>query len=193
MHTPSLDSIKRRFGILGQAPALKRAMIMATQVASTPLNVLIYGENGSGKESFARLIHHLSQAKHEEFVPVNCGAIPEVTMDSELFGHEKGAFTGAAAARKGYFEVANKGTIFLDEIGEMPLANQPRLLRVLENKEFMRVGSSQKQITNARIIAATNADLEQRVRQGRLVLSCRADRCVAKRRIACSVPPWRQS
>ncbi|MEM9738044.1 MAG: sigma-54 dependent transcriptional regulator [Bacteroidota bacterium] len=184
----SLESIKKRFGISGHALVLNRAIAMAAQVAPTPLSILIRGENGSGKESFARLIHYLSHIKHGEFVAVNCGAIPEGTMDSELFGHEKGSFTGAATARKGYFEVANQGTIFLDEIGEMPLPNQPRLLRVLENKEFMRVGSSKKQKSDARIIAATNAKLEEYVQQGRF----REDLYYRLAQITITVPPLRE-
>jgi transcriptional regulator with PAS, ATPase and Fis domain len=137
-----LASIKARFGIIGNAPALLRAISVAEQVAATDMTVLITGESGSGKESFSKIIHSLSKRKHGAFIAVNCGAIPEGTIDSELFGHEKGSFTGAIEARKGYFEVTDGGTIFLDEIAEMPLGTQARLLRVLENGEFYRVGSS---------------------------------------------------
>jgi transcriptional regulator with PAS, ATPase and Fis domain len=154
-----IQSIKNRFGIIGNSPALNYALQVATQVANTDLTVLIVGESGVGKEIFSQIIHALSPRKHNPFIAVNCGAIPEGTIDSELFGHEKGSFTGAHEARKGYFEVANGGTIFLDEIGEMPLGTQARLLRVLENSEFIRVGSSKMQKTDVRVIAATNKDL----------------------------------
>ncbi len=162
-----LQSIKNRFGIIGNAPALNHALTTAVQVANTELTVLIAGESGVGKEAFSQIIHSLSARKHNPFIAVNCGAIPEGTIDSELFGHEKGAFTGAADSRKGYFETVNGGTIFLDEIGEMPLGTQARLLRVLETGEFIRVGSSKVQKTDVRVIAATNKDLLELTRQGR--------------------------
>lgn len=153
------QSIKARFGIIGNAPALNHALDVANQVAATDLTVLINGESGVGKEVFSGVIHALSARKHNPFIAVNCGAIPEGTIDSELFGHEKGSFTGAVDARKGYFETVNGGTIFLDEIGEMPLGTQARLLRVLETGEFIRVGSSKVQKTDVRVIAATNREL----------------------------------
>ena len=154
-----IQSIKNRFGIIGNSPALNYALQVATQVANTDLTVLIVGESGVGKEIFSQIIHALSPRKHNPFIAVNCGAIPEGTIDSELFGHEKGSFTGAVDARKGYFETVNGGTLFMDEIGEMPLGTQARLLRVLENSEFIRVGSSKMQKTDVRVIAATNKDL----------------------------------
>lgn len=162
-----LQSIKNRFGIIGNSPALNYALQVATQVANTDLTVLIAGESGVGKEAFSHIIHSLSARKHNPFIAVNCGAIPEGTIDSELFGHEKGSFTGAVDSRKGYFETVNGGTIFLDEIGEMPLGTQARLLRVLESGEFIRVGSSKVQKTDVRVIAATNKDLLQLVQQGK--------------------------
>ena len=162
-----LQSIKNRFGIIGNAPALNYALQVATQVSNTDLTVLISGESGVGKEAFSHIIHSLSARKHNPFIAVNCGAIPEGTIDSELFGHEKGSFTGAVDSRKGYFETVNGGTIFLDEIGEMPLGTQARLLRVLESGEFIRVGSSKVQKTDVRVIAATNKDLLQLVQQGK--------------------------
>ena len=162
-----IQSIKNRFGIIGNAPALNYALQVAVQVAGTDLTVLINGESGVGKEVFSQIIHALSARKHNPFIAVNCGAIPEGTIDSELFGHEKGSFTGAADARKGYFETVNGGTIFLDEIGELPLGTQARLLRVLESGEFIRVGSSKVQKTDVRVIAATNKDLLQLVQAGR--------------------------
>lgn len=154
-----IQTIKQRYGIVGNSHLLNHAIHVATQVAPTDMSVLITGESGSGKESFSKIIHALSAKKHGQFIAINCGAIPEGTIDSELFGHEKGSFTGANEARKGYFEVTNGGTIFLDEIGEMPLGTQARLLRVLENGEFIRVGSSKVQKTNVRVLAATNVDL----------------------------------
>lgn len=156
-----IQSIKNRFGIIGNSPALNYALQVATQVANTDLTVLIVGESGVGKEIFSQIIHALSPRKHNPFIAVNCGAIPEGTIDSELFGHEKGSFTGAVDARKGYFETVNGGTLFMDEIGETPLGTQARLLRVLENAEFIRVGSSKVQKTDVRVIAATNKDLLQ--------------------------------
>jgi transcriptional regulator with PAS, ATPase and Fis domain len=161
------QSIKNRFGIIGNSPALNHALNTAIQVANTDLTVLIVGESGVGKEAFSLIIHALSGRKHNPFIAVNCGAIPEGTIDSELFGHEKGAFTGAVDSRKGYFETVNGGTIFLDEIGEMPLGTQARLLRVLETGEFIRVGSSKVQKTDVRVIAATNKDLLEFTQQGR--------------------------
>src|SRR5215831_1264123 len=154
-----IQSIKLRFGIIGNAPMLNHAVRVAMQVAPTEMSVLITGESGSGKESFSKIIHSLSPRKHGQFIAINCGSIPEGTIDSELFGHEKGSFTGAVDSRKGYFETVNGGTIFLDEIGEMPLGTQARLLRVLESGEFIRVGSSKTQKTDVRVIAATNKDL----------------------------------
>src|SRR3954470_20462490 len=162
-----LQSIKNRFGIIGSSPALNHALDVAIQVAATDLSVLIAGESGVGKEIFSHIIHALSARKHNPFIAVNCGAIPEGTIDSELFGHEKGAFTGAVDSRKGYFETVNGGTIFLDEIGEMPLGTQARLLRVVETGEFIRVGSSKVQKTDVRVIAATNKDLLERTQQGK--------------------------
>jgi DNA-binding NtrC family response regulator len=162
-----LQSLKNRFGIIGNAPALNHALNVAAQVANTDLSVLINGESGVGKESFSLIIHALSARKHNPFIAVNCGAIPEGTIDSELFGHEKGSFTGAVDSRKGYFETVNGGTIFLDEIGEMPLGTQARLLRVLESGEFIRVGSSKVQKTDVRVIAATNKDLLEFTHKGK--------------------------
>jgi len=161
------QSIKNRFGIIGNSPALNHALNVAVQVAATDLSVLIVGESGVGKESFSLIIHALSARKHNPFIAVNCGAIPEGTIDSELFGHEKGAFTGAVDSRKGYFETVSGGTIFLDEIGEMPIGTQARLLRVLETGEFIRVGSSKVQKTDVRVIAATNRDLLEFTQSGK--------------------------
>ena len=160
-------SIKQRFGIIGNSPLLDRAIDIARQVAPTDLSVLITGESGVGKEIFPQIIHHLSVRKHGPYIAVNCGAIPEGTIDSELFGHEKGAFTGAHEARKGYFEVANGGTIFLDEIAELPLSTQVRLLRVLESGEFFKVGSSKSQKTDVRVVAATNVDVQIAIDHGK--------------------------
>jgi transcriptional regulator with PAS, ATPase and Fis domain len=162
-----IQSIKNRFGIIGNSPALNYAMQVAAQVANTDLTVLIVGESGVGKEAFSHIIHSLSVRKHNPFIAVNCGAIPEGTIDSELFGHEKGSFTGAVDSRKGYFETVSGGTIFLDEIGEMTLGTQARLLRVLETGEFIRVGSSKVQKTDVRVITATNKDLLQLVEQAK--------------------------
>jgi DNA-binding NtrC family response regulator len=167
MELMDIQSIKNRFGIMGNAPALNYALSVAAQVAGTDLSVLIVGESGVGKEVFSQVIHTLSSRKHNPFIAVNCGAIPEGTIDSELFGHEKGAFTGAVDSRKGYFETVSGGTIFLDEIGEMPLGTQARLLRVLETGEFIRVGSSKVQKTDVRVIAATNKDLLEFTESGR--------------------------
>lgn len=162
-----IQDIKNRFGIIGNSPLLNRAIDVARQVAPTDISVLITGESGSGKEVFSHIIHQLSARKHGSFIAVNCGAIPEGTIDSELFGHEKGSFTGAHEARKGYFEVVDGGTIFLDEVGELPLGTQARLLRVLESGEYLRVGSSKVQKTNVRIIAATNVDVFDAVQNGK--------------------------
>lgn len=162
-----IQSIKNRFGIIGNSPSLNYALQVAVQVANTDLTVLINGESGVGKEAFSNIIHSLSNRKHNPFIAVNCGAIPEGTIDSELFGHEKGSFTGAVDSRKGYFETVNGGTIFLDEIGEMPLGTQARLLRVLEAGEYIRVGSSKTQKTDVRVIAATNKELLLLVQQGK--------------------------
>jgi transcriptional regulator with PAS, ATPase and Fis domain len=167
MDNSHINSIKARFGIIGNSPALLHAISIAEQVAATDMTVLITGESGSGKESFSKIIHALSKRKHGQFIAVNCGAIPEGTIDSELFGHEKGSFTGAIEARKGYFEVTDGGTIFLDEIAEMPLGTQARLLRVLENGEFYRVGSSKVQKTNTRVVAATNLNLQDAIERGK--------------------------
>ncbi len=163
----TVQSIKQRFEIIGNDPKLNRAIEKAIQVSPTDISVLVVGESGVGKESIPRIIHSLSHRKHGKYIAVNCGAIPEGTIDSELFGHEKGSFTGANAERQGYFEVANGGTIFLDEVGELPLTTQVRLLRVLENGEFIKVGSSQVQKTNVRIVAATNVNLFDAIEKGK--------------------------
>jgi transcriptional regulator with PAS, ATPase and Fis domain len=187
MTNQEIQSIKQRFGIIGNAPALNYAIQVATQVAPTDMTVLITGESGSGKESFSKIIHALSPRKHGQFIAINCGAIPEGTIDSELFGHEKGAFTGANEARKGYFEVTDGGTIFLDEIAEMPLGTQARLLRVLENGEFIRVGSSKVQKTDVRVVAATNVNLLDRVQAGKF----REDLYYRLNTVPITVPPLR--
>lgn len=163
----SVQAIKQRFEIIGNDPKLNRAVEKAIQVAPTDISVLVTGESGVGKESIPKIIHSLSHRKHGKYIAVNCGAIPEGTIDSELFGHEKGAFTGATSTREGYFEVADGGTIFLDEVGELPLTTQVRLLRVLENGEFIKVGSSQVQKTNVRIVAATNVNMLQAIEKGK--------------------------
>ncbi|MGD1890883.1 MAG: sigma-54 interaction domain-containing protein [Cyclobacteriaceae bacterium] len=183
-----LRSIKQRFGIIGNSQRLNYALTVAAQVAPTDMTVLITGESGSGKESFSKIIHHLSARKHGKFIAINCGAIPEGTIDSELFGHEKGAFTGAQEARKGYFEVTNGGTIFLDEIGEMPLGTQSRLLRVLEYGEFIRVGSSKVQKTDVRVVAATNVNLLEAVQNGKF----REDLYYRLNSVPIYVPPLRE-
>jgi len=162
-----LISIKQRYGIIGFDPALDHAIHIAVQVAPTDLSVLITGESGVGKESFPKIIHDFSTHKHGQYIAVNCGAIPEGTIDSELFGHEKGSFTGATEARKGYFEVADGGTIFLDEVADLPLSTQVRLLRVLENGEFMKVGSSKPQKTKVRVVAATNVNIADKIAKGK--------------------------
>ncbi|CDF78142.1 transcriptional regulator, sigma54 interaction d omain [Formosa agariphila KMM 3901] len=163
----SVQAIKQRFGIIGNDQKLNRAIEKAIQVAPTDISVLVTGESGVGKESVPKIIHQLSHRKHGKYIAVNCGAIPEGTIDSELFGHEKGAFTGATQTRSGYFEVADGGTIFLDEVGELPLTTQVRLLRVLENGEFIKVGSSQVQKTNVRIVAATNVNMFEAINKGK--------------------------
>jgi transcriptional regulator with PAS, ATPase and Fis domain len=183
-----IQSVKQRFGIIGNAPALNHAIQIAIQVAPTDMTVLITGESGSGKESFSKIIHHLSARKHGQFIAINCGGIPEGTIDSELFGHEKGSFTGAQEARKGYFEVTNGGTIFLDEIGDMPLGTQARLLRILENGEFIRVGSSKVQKTDVRVVTATNVNLYEAVQKGKF----REDLYYRLNTVPIYVPPLRE-
>lgn len=167
MQQSEIQAVKQRFGIIGSSELLNRAIDIAVQVAPTDLSVLITGESGVGKENFPQIIHYYSHRKHGPYIAVNCGAIPEGTIDSELFGHEKGSFTGATADRKGYFEVADGGTIFLDEVGELPLSTQVRLLRVLEAGEFIKVGSSKTQKTNVRVVAASNLNMSQATRDGR--------------------------
>lgn len=184
----TLQTIKQRFGIVGQSPLLHRALSTAERVANTDLSVLITGESGVGKEVFSKIIHSLSHRKHNNFIAINCGAIPEGTINSELFGHEKGAFTGATTDRKGYFETYDGGTIFLDEIGEMPLDTQAYLLRVLESGEYIRVGSSKAQRTDVRIIAATNVDLKERIQKGKF----REDLYYRLNTVAITVPPLRE-
>src|SRR3990167_1135730 len=161
------QQIKQRFGIIGTSPLLDRAIDIAAQVAITDLSVLISGESGTGKEVMPQIIHQLSSRKHNKYIAVNCGAIPEGTIDSELFGHEKGSFTGAHEARKGYFEVADGGTIFLEEVAELPLPTQARLLRILETGEFIKVGSSKVQKTDVRIVAATNVKIPDAISKGK--------------------------
>jgi transcriptional regulator with PAS, ATPase and Fis domain len=182
-----IQSIKQRFGIIGHAPALDRAIDVAIQVAPTDISVLISGESGVGKEAFPKIIHHLSPRKHGPFIAVNCGAIPEGTIDSELFGHEKGSFTGAHEARRGYFEVVNNGTIFLDEVAELPLLTQVRLLRVLESGEFIKVGSSKVLTTNVRVVAATNINLQEATASGKF----REDLYYRLNTVPIYVPPLR--
>jgi transcriptional regulator with PAS, ATPase and Fis domain len=186
--TTEIQSIKQRFGIIGNSPLLNHAIHVALQAAPTDMTVLITGESGSGKESFSKIIHSISTRKHGKFIAINCGAIPEGTIDSELFGHEKGSFTGAHEARKGYFEVTDGGSIFLDEIGEMPLGTQARLLRVLENGEFIKVGSSKVQKTNVRVIAATNVNLIKAVEKGKF----REDLYYRLNTVPIYVPPLRE-
>jgi transcriptional regulator with PAS, ATPase and Fis domain len=163
----NIQQVKQRFGIIGNSPALNRALEVAMQVAPTDISVLVTGESGTGKEIIPQVIHQLSSRKHGEYIAVNCGAIPEGTIDSELFGHEKGSFTGASGSRQGYFEVANGGTIFLDEVAELPMQTQVRLLRVLETGEFIRVGSSKVIKTNVRVVAATNENMQQAIHSGK--------------------------
>lgn len=183
-----IQGVKQRFGIIGHSTLLNNAVRVAMQVAPTDMSVLITGESGSGKESFSKIIHYLSPRKHGQFIAINCGSIPEGTIDSELFGHEKGSFTGAHEARKGYFEVTNGGTIFLDEIGEMPLGTQARLLRVLENGEFIKVGSSKVQKTDVRVVAATNVNLSKYVDEGKF----REDLYYRLSTVPIYVPPLRE-
>ena len=183
-----IQQVKQRFGIIGNSPLLDREIEKALLIAPTDLTVLIIGESGVGKESFPQIIHQNSLRKHGPYIAVNCGAIPEGTIDSELFGHEKGSFTGALAERKGYFEVADKGTIFLDEVGELPMATQARLLRVLEYGEFIKVGSSKVQKTDVRIVAATNVDLLQAIRNGRF----REDLYYRLNTVPIQIPPLRE-
>ena len=167
MAKPDIQQVKQRFGIIGNSPDLNRAIDIALQVAPTDMSVLVTGESGVGKESFPQIIHQFSRRKHGTYIAVNCGSIPEGTIDSELFGHEKGSFTGATGERKGYFEVANGGTLFLDEVGELPLSTQARLLRVLESGEYMKVGSSKVEKTDVRVVAATNLDMVTATANGR--------------------------
>ena len=181
------QSIKQRFGIIGNHFLLNRSIEKALRVAPTDISVLVTGESGVGKESFPKIIHQLSHRKHNKYIAVNCGAIPEGTIDSELFGHEKGAFTGATSSRKGYFEVADGGTIFLDEVGELPLTTQVRLLRILENGEYIKVGSSDVKKTNVRIVAATNLDMEDAIKKGKF----REDLFYRLSTIEIKVPPLR--
>ena len=179
---------KQRFGIIGNSPKLARAIDVALQVAPTDISVLVVGESGTGKENIPKIIHQNSKRKHAPYIAVNCGAIPEGTIDSELFGHEKGSFTGAQDSRKGYFETANGGTIFLDEVGELPMASQARLLRVLENGEIIKVGSSKAQQTDVRIIAATNVNILEAVKQGKF----REDLYYRLNTISIQLPPLRK-
>ena len=184
----SVQAIKQRFGIIGNDPKLNRAIEKAIQAAPTDISVLVTGESGVGKESIPKIIHQLSHRKHNKYIAVNCGAIPEGTIDSELFGHEKGSFTGATQTREGYFEVADGGTIFLDEVGELPLTTQVRLLRVLENGEFIKVGSSKVQKTNVRIVAATNINLFEAINKGKF----REDLYYRLSTIEINLPPLRE-
>jgi transcriptional regulator with PAS, ATPase and Fis domain len=188
MNEADIQAVKQRFGIIGNSPLLNHAIRVAMQVAPTDMTVLITGESGVGKESFSKIIHQLSRRKHGQFIAINCGAIPEGTIDSELFGHEKGAFTGAHDSRKGYFEVTNGGTIFLDEIGEMPVGTQARLLRVLEYGEFIRVGSSKTHRTDVRVVAATNINLLKAVEDGKF----REDLYYRLNTVPIYVPPLRE-
>lgn len=183
----TLQQVKQRFGIIGNAPMLNRALEVAIQVAPTDISVLVTGESGTGKEIIPQVIHHLSSRKHKEYIAVNCGAIPEGTIDSELFGHEKGSFTGAAGSRQGYFEVADGGTIFLDEVAELPMQTQVRLLRVLETGEFLRVGSSKVLKTNVRVVAATNENMQQAIASGKF----REDLYYRLSTVPVSLPPLR--
>ncbi|WP_455584243.1 sigma-54 interaction domain-containing protein [Bacteroides sp.] len=188
MTKAEIQQVKLRFGIIGNTEALSRAIDVAIQVAPTDLSVLITGESGVGKESFPQIIHQYSRRKHGQYIAVNCGAIPEGTIDSELFGHEKGAFTGAIGERKGYFGEADGGTIFLDEVGELPLPTQARLLRVLESGEFIKVGSSKVQKTDVRIVAATNVNLTQAIADGRF----REDLYYRLNTVPIQIPPLRE-
>ena len=184
----SIQEVKQRFGIIGTHAALDRALFKAVQVAATDISVLVTGESGVGKENIPKIIHHLSHRKHAPLVAVNCGAIPEGTIDSELFGHEKGSFTGATGARKGYFEEADGGTIFLDEVGELPLGTQVRLLRVLETGEFIKVGSSKAQKVNVRVVGATNVDMLEKIDKGQF----REDLYYRLNTVEISLPPLRE-
>jgi transcriptional regulator with PAS, ATPase and Fis domain len=184
----NIQQVKQRFGIIGNAPLLNRALEVAIQVAPTDISVLVTGESGAGKEIIPQVIHQLSSRKHGEYIAVNCGAIPEGTIDSELFGHEKGAFTGASGSRKGYFEVADGGTIFLDEVAELPMQTQVRLLRVLETGEFIRVGSSKVIKTNVRVVAATNENMQDAIRKGKF----REDLFYRLSTVPITLPPLRQ-
>ena len=188
MTANDLLTVKQRFGIIGNTPALNTALEVAMRVAPTDLSVLVTGESGVGKEFFPQVIHAYSARKHKKYIPVNCGAIPEGTIDSELFGHEKGSFTGAIESRKGYFEEADGGTIFLDEVGELPISTQVRLLRVLQTGEFMRVGSTKVLKTNVRVVAATNNDLLKAIADGRF----REDLYYRLNTVPISVPPLRE-
>lgn len=188
MTSNELLSVKQRFGIIGNTEALNNALEVALRVAATDLSVLVTGESGVGKEFFPQIIHAYSARKHNKYIPVNCGAIPEGTIDSELFGHEKGSFTGAIDSRKGYFEEADGGTIFLDEVGELPISTQVRLLRVLQTGEFMRVGSTKVQKTNVRVVAATNNDLLKAIADGKF----REDLYYRLNTVPISVPPLRE-
>tara|TARA_Y100000389_G_scaffold183635_1_gene201333 strand:+ start:267 stop:1529 length:1263 start_codon:yes stop_codon:yes gene_type:complete len=183
----SILSVKQRFGIIGDNPRLNRAIEKSIQVANSDISVLVTGESGVGKENIPKIIHQYSHRKHSKYIAVNCGAIPDGTIDSELFGHEKGAFTGATANRKGYFEVADGGTIFLDEVGELPLATQVRLLRVLESGEFIKVGSSKVEKTNVRIVAATNVNMDEAIKKGKF----REDLFYRLSTIIINIPPLR--
>ncbi len=185
----TIQEVKRRYGIIGTSPAIDRAIQVAVQVASTDLTVLINGESGVGKENFPKIIHdHSAERKHRPYVAINCGAIPEGTVDSELFGHEKGSFTGAVGERKGYFEEADGGTIFLDEVGELPASTQARLLRVLETGEFMRVGSSESRKTNVRVVAATNVNIPDAIASGKF----REDLYYRLNTVPIVIPPLRE-
>ena len=184
----SIQAIKQRFGIIGMNPLLNRALEKALRVAVTDISVLVTGESGVGKENIPKIIHQYSHRKHAKYIAVNCGAIPEGTIDSELFGHEKGAFTGATSTRSGYFEVADEGTIFLDEVGELPLATQVRLLRVLETGEFLKVGSSKTQKTNVRIVAATNVQMRDAIQKGKF----REDLYYRLSTVEINLPPLRE-
>jgi transcriptional regulator with PAS, ATPase and Fis domain len=188
MQLSDLQAVKQRFGIIGNSPLLNRAIDIAVQVSATDLSVLITGESGVGKENFPQIIHQFSHRKHGPYIAVNCGAIPEGTIDSELFGHEKGSFTGALGDRKGYFEVADGGTIFLDEVGELPHSTQVRLLRVLEAGEFMKVGSSKVLKTNVRVVAATNLNMQEATRRGKF----REDLYYRLNTVPIYIPPLRE-
>jgi len=186
--TTDIQAVKQRFGIIGNDPKLNHAIERAIRVAPTDISVLVSGESGTGKETIPKIIHHFSHRKHGPYFAINCGAIPEGTIDSELFGHEKGSFTGATGTRKGYFEVANGGTLFLDEVGELPLTTQVRLLRVLENGEFIKVGSSKVEKTDVRIVAATNKDLRKLVDEGKF----REDLYYRLNTVEIPLPPLRE-